>query len=495
MKNWKNLGGSLVLATLLGSTAARAEVTADQVWQGWVDYYGKFGASVTTGSKGMEGDTLVVSNAVFGSTTPNGSFSATLAEVRMKELGDGRVEVTIPAEIPFVINGKDAAGKVTDIGMTVSQTGMSLIASGSPEALSYDFSAPEMGVKLTSAKTDGTDLPLSVTMAMTGNSGKYQVVKQGGSAISSDFKTDKVTFDVSGADPAGTGKFTMAGTLNALAGQSTMTLPDGIDFTNMAAALTAGMDVKADMTFGQGDYTFDMADGEQTMNGSVSGGGGNFKVDMSKAGLTYAVGGTSAKVSMTGSQIPFPVDLSYGETAFNLTMPVTKSEEAQPFALLMKVVDLSVSDGIWGMIDPTAQLPHDPATLVVDVSGAVKLLVDILDPANAENPPAMPGEVQSVNLNSLQVKAVGAELGGTGAVSFDNSGGMPKPIGAVDLKLTGANALIDKLVAMGLIPQDQAAGAKMMMGMFAVPAGEDVLTSKIEFKDDGGIYANGQRLQ
>ena len=50
-------------------------------------------------------------------------------------------------------------------------------------------------------------------------------------------------------------------------------------------------------------------------------------------------------------------------------------------------------------------------------------------------------------------------------------------------------------MAMGLVPDDQMMGMRMMMGMFAVPAGEDALTSRIEFRDDGGIYANGQRIQ
>ncbi len=122
------------------------------------------------------------------------------------------------------------------------------------------------------------------------------------------------------------------------------------------------------------------------------------------------------------------------------------------------------------------------------------MLIDLMDPANA-NSDAMPGQLDAINLNALQVKAAGAELTGSGAATVDNSSGMPKPVGAVDLKLVGANALIDKLVAMGLIPEDQAMGARMMMGMFAVPSGEDELTSKIEFKEDGGIYANGQRIQ
>jgi hypothetical protein len=31
--------------------------------------------------------------------------------------------------------------------------------------------------------------------------------------------------------------------------------------------------------------------------------------------------------------------------------------------------------------------------------------------------------------------------------------------------------------------------------MFAVPAGDDTLTSKIEVNDDGHVLANGQRLK
>jgi hypothetical protein len=49
---------------------------------------------------------------------------------------------------------------------------------------------------------------------------------------------------------------------------------------------------------------------------------------------------------------------------------------------------------------------------------------------------------------------------------------------------------------MGLVPEDQAMAARMMLGLFARPGdGPDTLTSKIEVKGDGAILANGQRLQ
>ena len=64
----------------------------------------------------------------------------------------------------------------------------------------------------------------------------------------------------------------------------------------------------------------------------------------------------------------------------------------------------------------------------------------------------------------------------------------------LDLKLVGGNTLMDKLVQMGLLPEDQAMGFRMMLSMFANATGEDELSSVLEFKD-GGFFANGQQLQ
>ena len=55
--------------------------------------------------------------------------------------------------------------------------------------------------------------------------------------------------------------------------------------------------------------------------------------------------------------------------------------------------------------------------------------------------------------------------------------------------------LLDALVSMGMLSEDDAMGARMMIAMFANPgAGEDELTSVLEFKDKG-FFANGQQLQ
>ena len=97
--------------------------------------------------------------------------------------------------------------------------------------------------------------------------------------------------------------------------------------------------------------------------------------------------------------------------------------------------------------------------------------------------------------------AVGIKLTGTGDFAFNNGdlesfGGFPAPSGEANFQLSGANTLIGKLIEMGLITESDAMGARMMMGMFAVPGeDEDTLTSKIEIAEDGQILANGQHIK
>jgi len=73
---------------------------------------------------------------------------------------------------------------------------------------------------------------------------------------------------------------------------------------------------------------------------------------------------------------------------------------------------------------------------------------------------------------------------------------MPRPEGSLTLVLEGAEALIDQLIATGVIRQEDAMGAMMMMSMFAQPGEtEDSLTTTLEIDADGGVIANGQRLR
>ena len=168
------------------------------------------------------------------------------------------------------------------------------------------------------------------------------------------------------------------------------------------------------------------------------------------------------------------------------------------------MTDFTMSDIIWALFDASGQLPRDPATLALDVSGKAKVLVDGLSPQGAQElalSGTAPTEVEALKIDRLLVDALGAKVEATGDITFDNAdtttmAGFPKPVGDININIAGANGLMDKLMAMGMLPAEQAMGARMMMGLFAVPgAAPDTLTSKIEFNDAGQILANGQRIK
>lgn len=490
----RNLGAAS-LAALFGSTAALADVTAAEVWQAWLDYSDGVGQSVEVGGETMEGDTLVITDAVFSATQPDGSFSLTIPEIRLRETG-GTVEITTSAEMPMIADSVGEEGEAVSMAMMLWHEGLVAIVSGTAEDMVYDLTAPKLGFEMGDMTVDGAPIELTFTATVNDNVARYQMTRGETQRIVSEATASGAEFAMTATDPEAGGTFALDGRLADITAQSDVTVPMEMNPEDMPAALAAGLAMTGGISYGAGSYNIDFAEGADTMQATVTGAGGTLEAALSGEGLVYDVTGTETELSLTASNLPFPVNATLAETGFSFAMPLSAGEDA-PFGVGLRLVGLAVSEEIWAMVDPAGQLPRDPATVILDVSGTADVTVDLTDPSVAEMG-APPGELNSIDLNELQVTVAGAELTGKGGFTFDNtdmSMGFPKPLGAIDLALTGGNALLDKLVAMGLLPEDQAMGARMMMGLFAVPTGPDALSSTIEFREDGGLYANGQRLQ
>jgi|GEM_PF-1528170 len=190
---------------------------------------------------------------------------------------------------------------------------------------------------------------------------------------------------------------------------------------DLNAALQGGMRAEAAFGYADGSYRMAFRDGDETVDATSSVAGGEVRFAMSKDGLSYGGEGRESRLSMTASALPVPIEATVARTAFNMMLPVSRSDTAAPFAAMVAVVDLALSDGIWNLFDPGAQLPRDPATLIIDLSGAARMLIDVLDPVTAGRA-ELPGEIEALSLNQLKLSAAGAELSGQGAATFDNSG-------------------------------------------------------------------------
>jgi hypothetical protein len=289
-----------------------------------------------------------------------------------------------------------------------------------------------------------------------------------------------------------------------LAGKLTGNLLDAAMTADMSQTLKAGFATDGSLTYGAGTFEFDVAEAADTTQGTATIGSGNIALALDAERLNYGGGAKDVAISLSGSTIPVPaLAMSYGEAAFNLLTPTSKSDVPGDFAFLTKLIDFRLSEDVWAMFDPHKVLPRDPATLVIDTRGKANWMVDIMDPDEAAKAgeDASPIQLHALDVTELRLNAAGAEVTGNGALTFDNADtttfpGVPLPSGQMDLKIVGANGLVDQLVQLGLLPEDQAMAARMMMGLFAnaVEGSDDTLTSTLEFRDKG-LFVNGQRLQ
>ncbi|WP_291728995.1 DUF2125 domain-containing protein [Leisingera sp. F5] len=492
---------------VVSAQGALADLSAQDVWADWKAYLTSTGYTVS-GTEAVSGSTLTISDVSMVMPIPeeDGSGTVSFPEIQFVENGDGTVNVLLPAEFPmgfkFSGEGESFAGK-----LIYAHDGTPMKVSGDAESMSYDYSSSKVTMTLDGLTADGEAVPADVAkvqIVMNDVATKTDMKIAGARKYDQTLTASSLSYDMGFNDPESNGTGSFKGALQGLNFTGTSTVPAGLEGPDMAALLEAGFAFDGTFTFTGGNGAVSGVDGSENFAMESNSQGGSIAVAMDKQHLTYDVSQIGTNVNISGSEIPFPLALSMAETGFKLMMPLAKSEEEQDFALGITLRDFAVPDMLWGMVDPTGQLPHDPATVVLDLAGKGKVLFDLFDPEameSVESGEEQPGELNALTVKQLQVTAAGAELTGTGDFTFNNEDlvsfdGMPAPSGEADLKLTGANTLIDKLIGMGLMSDSDAMGARMMMGMLAVPGeGEDTLTSKIAISEDGQIHANGQRIK
>ena len=494
------LAAGSVLALLLGS-AAQADVTADQVWQSWKTMSESMGQKIE-GTEAQDGDTLTVTDITITADVTDGTMVGTMASATFTELGDGTVEVTMAPDYPITITTQVEGEDPVEVGLVVRQAGLKMIVSGDDAQMAHDFTADSLAVVLdhvTGAPDGGTG---TFTATLNSPAGKYLTTSGDQESLSTELSAASLSFDGSAADPASGGEFKITGSIDALQSTSSAIFPKGVGMADMPAALKAGLSTTAALSYGKTTYdiTFKDATSDGSAKGSSDNGGLAFGMD--GTALNYGVLANGTEMTVMSSALPFPaVNAKIAELAFKMVMPLAQTDTAQDFSFLTKIGGLSVSDEIWGMFDPGAVLPRDPATLVIDVVGKAQWLIDIFeqDPAATTDTPA---KIESLTLNQLQLTFAGADVTGSGNFTFDNSDmttypGMPRPTGQIDARMVGINGLIDKVIQLGYVPEEQAMGARMMLGMFAKAeeGSEDTLTSTLEFKDEGSIFANGMQIK
>ncbi len=488
---------------------ALADVTPSDVWTLQQKVFVDSGLDIAVGSQSNTARALTLNDVTVGSTFDDDlggsfTFSAALDQIVYSANGDGTVSVALPETIvaTFSGDGPDGEGSGT---FRVDLTDRVAVVAGDPDDFTATWSIGMMRGTLGDVMADGEDLDVNASFVMSGGSGTNRLIDGEFVRQISNTLAQSLSFAVDATAPPSEpedGAFKIAYDLENLSFQFDGVAFDGNSDVPFGQLLSEGVTLALAGTYRGMSFSAEAQENDIpvfAMDGSATSGGVDFTMD--EDGLSYGGNANGVQATIRSQDIPLPqVDLAYETAEFALQMPLIPSDQAQEFGLRLRLGDLTVNDMIWAMVDPMQQLPRDPATLEIDISGTGDLAVDLTDP-DAMGPGQMPGQVDTLAINALELAIAGARLTGSGAFNMDNSGvgpfaPAPTPVGSVDMMLVGGNRLLDKLIAMGLLPEDQAMGFRMMLGLFARPGqGEDTLVSTIEVTAEGAVLANGQRIR
>jgi Uncharacterized protein conserved in bacteria (DUF2125) len=488
------------IVLLMGSTASFA-LTADEVWQSWKAAGAMMELEVTAATENNEGGVLTLNGV---SIAPAGMAGVTISDMTLTEESDGSVTIVPGADIGIAMAGE------TKGSVKVAHDGLTLVAREADDGLAYDYTAAKLDVVYDTAypgvSFDGSvapDVKAAGTFGFANLAGTYSDTPGANRTFGLDLTADTLAYSTSSDDPVMELKQTTTSETQGIELSLDVALPTSLSVpgaeappADLGVALQEGLSISFSSKQGDSNGTMNQESPYMPMALTIKAGGGEASGQFNKDVMSLTSTGVGLEIDGTSGMLPAPIKVTVGPVEFGIASPVTAVDAAGDFSFLMKLSQLNLNEEAWALFDPQGALKRDAADLSVDISGKTK--IDIPAMITAEETGAVPPvpAPESLDITELSVKVAGAALATTGAFTFDNSMGMPMPLGEANVTVTGANALIDGLIATGLITEDDAMGARMMMGMFMTPgATPDELTSKIETKEGFAIFVNGQQIQ
>lgn len=501
MNKRRLLTSSLALSAVLAGPVA-ADVTASDVWANQQAYLGALGIR----ANGTVADGMLM-NPEFNIVFPMGvaNFQVTADSLAFEENSDGSVTIRYPSPMTISLAGGVQGEGAFEVDFVMTHDEFAIVATGNPGDVTYVSQASNMRVDV--GDVSYTEVPpeeFEVEGYLTIDSWATTTRVMEGDLITyestSDVGRSFVDFTIGGQGlTSQTNQTTLPVRTEVVAN-----LPaGGSDLMNLSGALRDGLNVFIESS-GEGGFSeaVTLLEGEVFNAQNTSTGPQSTTLTFAEDGLKIA-GAVSDIQMVMQDQLLFPGDIAFGmsEVSIDYDIPVNASDDVQDFRLALGLKGITLGDMLWDMFDPASQLPRDPAEISFDIIGEGTSGMDLLNfTAMMDMFGAPPVEINQVSIESMRIAVGGAEATAEGSMTFDWTDfetipGFARPQGEVVVNLNGANRLMDALAEMGLIPAEELMMPRMMMGMFATPVGDDMLTTTFEVNEQGHVLANGQRLQ
>lgn len=502
-------------AALVALAAPAFALTAEEVWQNQTGYLTSLGF-VVEATPARDGSTVVMSDVRMVWAVPMGFGQVTISspDITMVENADGTVAISYPGKFRMNLRAdltiEGESGSVgADIGVRLEE--QSAVASGTAQAVTYSAQTGLMDIALDRIILEGEagsneDVPpINAIMTIRGLGTDTTITDAGETwGVATTTTTGQTVFEFSFDDGYGTTSTTV-GSIDASNATTSVTVPKApVDWLNLSSALRAGLAVESTSeAMNSRQQSVVNLDGSVMSDQSQIAERSTQTLAVSAAGLS--IGGNAQGIMFTMLQdmlMPFPIEVTAEEASGGFSMPLLASADPQAVSFGMTLRGVGIAEDLWGMFDPGAVLPRDPATLAFSVNAEVINRIDMFDimawegVADQIDSGQIPADILSLNIDGVEASAIGALLTGEGAFTFDNADrttfpGFPRPEGQATAQMTGLYGAIDKLSQIGLLPMEAGMGARAAIGMFAQATGEDQLSTTVVVGPGTSVTVNG----
>ncbi len=496
-----SFGLSTLALLVAGALPAASDTLAAEIWEEWQAQATLSGQTVTATATPTDTG-LVLTNFTTTFEEEDVMVQGIMDRIEMVENADGTLSVAFSELYSMVISFEVGLNDPrANIELLMEHENLDVTVSGDAGARSYVYTADR--ILVTDGRIWGGDGPpptIDLEIEMTGLASTYDITGTGAEddvmRFSSTGSAEQFSMVLDVLPPPGEeGRLKAGMTATGIEGTSAGTILSLAALNQLEGQVPPGLELSGTTSYD--GVAFEMAFEDPSENFAVaySNDGGRIGFDFSETSLSYDIAATGMRTRISAADLPVPIDVSVGSSELQFRVPLAADDAPQDVTARIAYQDMTMSDAIWGMFDPGGAIPRDPASVILDATGQVLVLVDLLG-LDPEAMTAPPGELRALTVNEMRVALGGAELTGTADMTFAPNQPMPMPVGSADLQLSGGNALLDALIAGGLVPAEQGAFVRGAANAFARPgATPDTLESTIEFGADGSITANGLPLQ
>lgn len=484
MRNRLRSAALAVLATFALAPAARSELLPRDLWDAFVARLSGAEAVAAEESGTAVPEALAFEDVTLTFDLPDweGTLDLTLGRLRLAPGADGGVEVALPADAEIALSlgppGAPPLGMRFSLGQT--EQILAVTETGARRRAAYDADRLTLGLK--ELTLDGAPVPRAAAMLeleIERPRARVGWRRDGTGAVTHDLSADALSYEAAAADPD---------SRIAVAAVGTLTRPSRRDTPELRFD-AAEARLAAEGPRGEATLRLDSGPGRTT----VAPGPRRFDLRTDAA---------DTALQLDGTELSFPVTAEIGQAELDLSVPVSPSQGPRDAALDLSLDEIRPDPDFRERLDPSGALPTDPGRLALDLRGRVApriSLYDITALASALRGERPAAALRRLEIDSAELDAAGARATADGTLTAPETAEDDPPAppeGEIELRLTGADALIGALVDSGAISWWNGAAARLALGYFTTATDEaDTVTSTLSFAPDGTIRANGQRIR